>query len=197
VYLAREVHLDRFVAIKLLPPSQAAEPVFRERFLREARLAAKLSHPNIIPIHAVEDSGGFVFYVMAFVDGETLTQRVRTRGPLPSSDGARVVREVASALNGCTTACTGGQGCECPPASARPGRSQRQLDRQARTSARRAGLSLRIVQHRGRRGNDSAGGEAANEVAGPVPVAVDAGCADEEGPRGERAECGAGEHFLT
>src|SRR5215212_5057683 len=90
VYLAREVHLDRLVAIKLLPPDRAADPTLRERFLREARLAAKLSHPNIIPIHAVEDTGGFVFYVMAFVNGETLAQRVRTRGPLPSSEGARV-----------------------------------------------------------------------------------------------------------
>jgi serine/threonine-protein kinase len=83
VYLAREVHLDRLVAIKLLPPDRAAEPGRRERFLREARLAAKLSHPNIIPIHAVEDSGGFVFYVMAFVDGETLAQRVRHAGRSP------------------------------------------------------------------------------------------------------------------
>src|SRR3954463_7621286 len=81
VYLAREVHLDRLVAIKLLPPDRAADPTLRERFLREARLAAKLSHPNIIPIHAVEDTGGFVFYVMAFVNGETLAERVRTRGP--------------------------------------------------------------------------------------------------------------------
>src|SRR5437762_7765370 len=72
VYLAREVHLDRWVAIKLLPPARAADATLRDRFLREARLAAKLSHPNIIPIHAVEDSAGFVFYVMAFVDGETL-----------------------------------------------------------------------------------------------------------------------------
>lgn len=98
VYLAREVHLDRMVAIKLLPPDKADEPSLRERFMREARLAAKLSHPNIIPIHAVEDTAGFVYYVMAFVDGETLTQRVRTRGPLPSSEGARVLREVAWAL---------------------------------------------------------------------------------------------------
>src|SRR5205823_8526354 len=81
VYLAREVHLDRLVAIKLLPPTKAQ--AYRDRFLREARLAAKMSHPNIIPIHAVEDTGGFVYYVMAVVDGETLTQRVRTRGPLP------------------------------------------------------------------------------------------------------------------
>jgi serine/threonine-protein kinase len=98
VYLAREVHLDRSVAIKLLPPERAAEPSLRGRFLREARLAAKLSHPNIIPIHAVEDTGGFVFYVMAFVDGETRAQRVRTGGPLPGSEGARVLREVAWAL---------------------------------------------------------------------------------------------------
>src|SRR6266487_730458 len=64
VYLAREVHLDRSVAIKLLPPDRA-HAASRERFLREARLAAKLSHPNIIPIHAVEETGGFVYYVMA------------------------------------------------------------------------------------------------------------------------------------
>jgi len=98
VYLAREVHLDRLVAIKLLPPERGREPGFRDRFLREARLAAKLSHPNIIPIHSVEETSGFVYYVMAFVDGETLANRVRTRGPLPSSEGARVLREVAWAL---------------------------------------------------------------------------------------------------
>jgi eukaryotic-like serine/threonine-protein kinase len=98
VYLAREVHLDRLVAIKLLPPERGREASFKERFLREARLAAKLSHPNIIPIHSVEALGEFVFYVMAFVDGETLANRVRTRGPLPSSEGARVLREVAWAL---------------------------------------------------------------------------------------------------
>ena len=98
VYLAREVHLDRSVAIKLLPPERASQRALRDRFLREARLAAKLSHPNIIPIHSVEDAGGFVFFVMAFVDGETLANRVRTRGPLPATEGARVLREVAWAL---------------------------------------------------------------------------------------------------
>ena len=98
VYLAREVHLDRLVAIKLLPPERAATPGLRARFLREARLAAKLSHPNIIPIHAVEETGEFVFFVMSYVEGETLAQRVLTRGPLPSAEGARVVREVAWAL---------------------------------------------------------------------------------------------------
>lgn len=98
VYLAREVRLDRLVAIKLLPPERGRHADVRERFLREARLAAKLSHPNIIPIHAVEEAGGFVYYVMAFVDGDTLSSRVRARGPMPASEGARVLREVAWAL---------------------------------------------------------------------------------------------------
>lgn len=98
VFLAREVHLDRLVAIKLLPPEKSKQPGLRERFLQEARLAAKLSHPHIIPIHAVGEAGEFVYYVMSFVDGETLAQRVRTRGPLSASDGTRVLREVAWAL---------------------------------------------------------------------------------------------------
>jgi len=98
VYLANEVILDRPVAIKLLPPERAENARLRSRFLQEARTAAKLSHPNIIPIHAVDEVGGFVFFAMAYVDGETLAERVRTRGPLPPSEAARVLREVAWAL---------------------------------------------------------------------------------------------------
>ncbi len=98
VYLAREVRLDRPVAIKLLPPSKASAPGLRERFQREARTAAKLSHPNIIPIHAVEEIGEFVFFAMAYVEGETLTERVRNRGPLAPSEASRVLRDVAWAL---------------------------------------------------------------------------------------------------
>lgn len=98
VYLAREVHLDRWVAIKLLPPEFSAQPALRERFVREAQLAARLSHPHIVPIHAVDAVEGFVYFVMAYVAGETLAQRVQSRGPLSASDGARVLREVAWAL---------------------------------------------------------------------------------------------------
>jgi len=98
VYLAREVRLDRPVAIKLLPPSKTSDPRLRERFLREARTAAKLSHPNIIPIHAVEEIAGFVFFAMSYIEGETLTERVRRRGPLSPSDASRVLRDVAWAL---------------------------------------------------------------------------------------------------
>jgi eukaryotic-like serine/threonine-protein kinase len=98
VYLANEVDLDRPVAIKLLPPDRAANARLKARFLQEARTSAKLSHPNIIPIHAVDEVGGFVFFAMAYVDGETLAERVRVRGPLPPSEAARVLREVAWAL---------------------------------------------------------------------------------------------------
>ena len=98
VYLAKEVDLDRPVAIKLLPPEKAADGALRERFLREARTAAKLSHPNIIPIHVVDEVGDFVFFAMAYVEGETLAERVRRRGPLPPTEAARMLREVAYAL---------------------------------------------------------------------------------------------------
>jgi serine/threonine-protein kinase len=98
VYLARDVRLDRPVAIKLLPPDLAAHDTLRERFVREARTAARLSHPHIVPIHSVDEVRGYVFYVMSYVDGETLAERVANRGPLPPREASRVLREVASAL---------------------------------------------------------------------------------------------------
>jgi serine/threonine-protein kinase len=98
VFLARDVALDRPVAIKLLPPAMAAQGALKERFLREAQMAAKLSHPNIIPIFAVEALGEFVFFVMAYVDGETLGQRIREKGPLTPAAATRMLQEVAWAL---------------------------------------------------------------------------------------------------
>ena len=98
VYLARDVQLDRDVAIKVLPASLARNAASRERFVREARTAAGLSHPHIVPIHRVGEAGGFVFFVMSYVEGETLGERLRTRGPLAPADAARVLREVAWAL---------------------------------------------------------------------------------------------------
>ena len=98
VFLARDVALDRPVAIKLLPPTLAAEPELRRRFVQEARTAAGLSHPNIVPIHAVEEHGALVFFVMTFVEGETLRQRVERTGPLRPSETVRVIQEVAWAL---------------------------------------------------------------------------------------------------
>src|SRR5437773_7885114 len=98
VYLARDVQLDRDVAIKVLPTHLAHTAAARERFLREARTAAGLSHPHIVPIHRVGEAGGFVFFVMSCVEGETLGERLRTSGPLPPADASRILREVAWAL---------------------------------------------------------------------------------------------------
>ena len=98
VLLARDVALDRLVAIKLLPPHLAENAENRDRFLQEARTAAGLSHPNIVPIHAVEQHGELVFFVMGFVDGETLRERVARSGPLPPRLAMKVLQEVAWAL---------------------------------------------------------------------------------------------------
>ena len=98
VYLARDVQLDRDVAIKVLPTHLAHDSDARERFVREARTAAGLSHPHIVPIHRVGEAGGFVFFVMSYVEGETLGERLRTRGPLSPADATRLLREVAWAL---------------------------------------------------------------------------------------------------
>jgi serine/threonine-protein kinase len=98
VYLARDVQLDRDVAIKVLPSALARTAASRERFVREARTAAGLSHPHIVPIHRVGEAGGFVFFVMSYVEGETLGERLRAGGPLAPAEAARVLREVAWAL---------------------------------------------------------------------------------------------------
>src|SRR5881396_404552 len=90
VYLARELRLDRKVAIKLLPPAKGLDPVARQRFLHEARTAARLSHPNIVPIFAVDEIEELVFFAMAYVEGHTLGQRIRELGPLGPEEGARV-----------------------------------------------------------------------------------------------------------
>ena len=98
VLLARDVALDRPVAIKLLPPHLATRPDERDRFLQEARTAAGLAHPNIVPIHLVEARGDLVFFVMGFVDGETLRDRVERAGPLPPRLATKLLQEVAWAL---------------------------------------------------------------------------------------------------
>jgi hypothetical protein len=98
VFLARDAGLDRPVAIKLLPPYLAAQSVIRERFLQEARLVARLSHPNIVTVFAVEEQGDLVFFVMAYVRGETLSQRVARSGPLPPATATRMIQQVAWGL---------------------------------------------------------------------------------------------------
>jgi hypothetical protein len=98
VFLARDLKLERLIAIKTLPPTLAADDVIRARFLREARTAAALSHPNIVPIHRADDIDGTVFFVMGFVDGPSLAQLIRDGGPLTPRTAVSVLYDVADAL---------------------------------------------------------------------------------------------------
>ena len=98
VYLATDHTLDRDVAIKVLPPEFAVQPTLRERFVREAKLAGSLSHPNIIHVHAVEEKGDLLAIVMQYVDGETLAERVARAGPYGAAECARLMQDVAWAL---------------------------------------------------------------------------------------------------
>src|SRR5437763_1069508 len=102
VFLARELRLERRVAIKLLLPAKAVDPVARERFLVEARTAAQLTHPNIVPIFAVDELSDVVFFAMAYIEGQTLGQRVRERGPRPPASVAPgVPRRLARIIDRC------------------------------------------------------------------------------------------------
>jgi serine/threonine protein kinase len=97
VYLAREQRLDRLVAIKVLPPSLETLEL-RERFLREARTAAQLSHPNIVPIFRADEVGNLAFFSMGYVEGESFAERIQTLGRVPVAEVVRVLREAAWAL---------------------------------------------------------------------------------------------------
>src|SRR3954471_23281721 len=98
VYLAREVRLARPGALKGFPPELARRAELRDAFLHEAQTAAQLSHPNIVPVYAAGERGGYAYIVMAYVDGITLREQSRTRGPLLPGQAARLLREVSWAL---------------------------------------------------------------------------------------------------
>jgi serine/threonine protein kinase len=98
VYLARDLKLQRHVAIKTLPPHLMGDANIRERFLREARTAGALSHQNIVPIHRADELAGQVFFVMGFVDGESMAQHIKDRGRLDPLEVVRALRDVAMAL---------------------------------------------------------------------------------------------------
>ena len=99
VYLAREMALERAVAIKVLPPEVATDADSRERFRREARTAAKLTHPNIVPLHTFGEVEGMLYFVMGYVKGESLAERMRRERKLPEEDVRRILAELADALH--------------------------------------------------------------------------------------------------
>jgi serine/threonine protein kinase len=98
VYKATDIRLNRHVAIKVLPPDVAFNGDVKTRFIREAQTAAQLNHPNIVPIYSVEDTESLVYFVMSFVDGESLGVRLSREGAWPIDQTIRVLRDVADAL---------------------------------------------------------------------------------------------------
>ena len=99
VYLAHELALDRDVAIKVLPPEHASTPQLRERFKREARTAARLSHTNIVPLHTFGEVSGLMYFVMGYVAGESLGARIRRQGPFDSEAARTFLASVCDALD--------------------------------------------------------------------------------------------------
>ena len=97
VYRARDTNLKRDVAIKALLPAVATDPDRLARFIREARILASLSHPNIALIHGIEESNGVPVFVMELIEGPTLSERI-AQGALPMDDALAIARQIADAL---------------------------------------------------------------------------------------------------
>ena len=97
VYKARQLNLDRIVALKILPPVDSQSADFVERFRREARSLAKLSHPNIVAVHDFGESGGLYYFAMEFVDGANLREMIRT-GKMRPEEALAVVPKICDAL---------------------------------------------------------------------------------------------------
>jgi eukaryotic-like serine/threonine-protein kinase len=98
VFVAEDVQLGRKVVLKVLPGELAAG-VNVDRFEREVRLAARLQHPHIVPLLAAGSASGVPYYVMPFIEGESLRARLAREGELPLNDAVRLLREVLDALN--------------------------------------------------------------------------------------------------
>ena len=97
VYKARDEHLDRFVAIKVLPPEKVADPERKRRFVQEAKSASALNHPNIITIYDIASDDGTDFIAMEYVPGKALNRLIPRRG-LPLGDALRYAVQIADAL---------------------------------------------------------------------------------------------------
>ncbi|MDQ3607509.1 MAG: serine/threonine protein kinase, partial [Actinomycetota bacterium] len=99
VYRARQESLQRTVAVKVISPALAGDAGFARRFEREARLAASIEHPSVVPIHAAGEEDGRLYLVMRFVDGTDLFNEVASHGPLAPQRVARLAGQLAGALD--------------------------------------------------------------------------------------------------
>jgi serine/threonine protein kinase len=98
VYRARDRRYDRDVALKIVNPELAAS-VGKERFLNEIQVAARLNHPHIVALHDSGESDGLLYYVMPFIDGPTLRERLASMGKFPAAEAVRTIQDLASALD--------------------------------------------------------------------------------------------------
>src|SRR5919197_1479859 len=99
VFLARDIALHRLVAIKGLRQEFATSEEHRERFRREARMTARLSHANIVPVHTFGEAGELVYIVMKYVHGESLGERLRAQRLLPTEEARHILHDLALALD--------------------------------------------------------------------------------------------------
>ncbi|QNE78812.1 protein kinase [Streptomyces finlayi] len=99
VYRARDLRLDRTVALKLLAPELARNDTFRQRFTYESRVAAAIDHPHIVPVFEAGETDGLLYIAMRFVAGQDLRVLIDRRGPLPLTTAIRIAAQVASALD--------------------------------------------------------------------------------------------------
>jgi len=98
VFRARQISMDRVVALKILPPKLAQDPIFKQRFLHEAKLSAKLSHLNIINGIDCGEQGGYTFFAMEFVDGKTVKQLLKDKPKLDPEEAFDIVYQIVEAL---------------------------------------------------------------------------------------------------
>jgi serine/threonine protein kinase len=98
VYLAHDLKHDRLVALKVLLPELAAS-VHKDRFLREIQIAAKFTHPHILPLYDSGEAGGAVYYVMPYAAGLSLREQILREKQMPLEDALRITRDIASALD--------------------------------------------------------------------------------------------------
>ncbi len=99
VFQARQISLDRPVALKVLLEKYTGDPEYVASLFREARAAAKISHPNIVQAYAVGQDGGFFYFAMELIRGDTLKNIMRKEGAMPAEKAARIIRDVANALD--------------------------------------------------------------------------------------------------
>ena len=99
VYRATHIALDRPVALKVIARHLADDPAFRERFLTESRLAARLDHPSVVPVYDAREEAGELFVAMRLVEGGDLKRRIAPGGPLPPAEAVELLGQVADALD--------------------------------------------------------------------------------------------------